>query len=995
MPVVDPERPDAVAAAALDPEPGAEEHPSAPARGGEAGGAAAAIGALPSLATLFPFPLDGFQLEAIDALNQGHSVVVSAPTGSGKTLVGEYAIHRALAHGQRVLYTTPLKALSNQKLRDFRACFGNRQVGLLTGDLSINREAPILVMTTEIFRNMLYAEIDHPEDDPLADVEAVVLDECHYMNDSQRGTVWEESIIHCPPAIQLVALSATVANADQLTDWLERVHGPTRLVLSDHRPVPLAFSFCSAKGLHPLLNEAGTGLHPNARVWRPPKTTRRKGPKPARPPQPEAPPIGFVVAQLAERQMLPAIYFIFSRRGCDRALRDLGSVCLVSAEEQARIRARLDAFVLATPEAVREGGHAEALLRGIAAHHAGVLPAWKELIEELFQQGLIKVVFATETLAAGINMPARTTVIAALSKRTERGHRPLMGSEFLQMAGRAGRRGLDTQGYVVTVQSRFEGVREAGQLALAPADPLVSQFTPSYGMVLNLLQRYELAKARELVERSFGRYLASLDLAEDERRIAELAAQLEVLSRGGDEVPWEDLEDYEKCRGRLREERRLLRILQQQAEETVAHELTLALQFASEGTLVSLRSPQLRSRVTPAVIVAKQPGPGQFPLLLCLSEENVWVLVPCSAVVALHAELACLQVNRLQMPLLHQAGELRHGEEGSAGLALAVASLARRHDMHTPRCDLQEEVCRQAELVQTIEAELEAHPAHRRADRRPLRQQRRRMEELQLELEERRRLLHHRSHRHWETVLELIEVLRFFGALAGEEGLEPTEVGRSVAALRGDNELWLGLALMSGHLDGLDPAELAAVLEAISTEVNRPDLWCAWPPPPAVEEALHDLRGLRRELQRQQERRGLVVPIWWEPELTGLVHAWAKGVGWSELIAATSLDEGDVVRVLRRTVDLLAQVPYAEAVSEQLRSRARKALRAINRFPVCEIEDLLAAGTAAAAAAATAEPPAVLTPPGSAPPPAVALPDPPPPSPPLMPAPGPPAELPG
>ncbi|MGB5134604.1 MAG: DEAD/DEAH box helicase [Prochlorococcaceae cyanobacterium] len=912
--------------------------------------------ARPDLAALFPFPLDPFQLEAIDALNQGHSVVVSAPTGSGKTLVGEYAIQRALSHGHKVFYTTPLKALSNQKLRDFREQFGAERVGLLTGDMSLNREAQVVVMTTEIFRNMLYAEIDHPDDDPLAGVEAVVLDECHYMNDSQRGTVWEESIIHCPPSIQLVALSATVANAGQLTDWIERVHGPTRLVHSDHRPVPLAFSFCSAKGLHPLLNEAGTDLHPNAKVWRAPKGTRRKGPKVPRPPQPEAPPLGFVVARMAERDMLPAIYFIFSRRGCDKGVRDLARLCLVSPDEQARIQARLDAFVTASPEAVREG-HAEPLLRGIASHHAGVLPAWKELIEELFQQGLIKVVFATETLAAGINMPARTTVISALSKRTERGHRPLMGSEFLQMAGRAGRRGLDSQGYVVTVQSRFEGVREAGQLALAPADPLVSQFTPSYGMVLNLLQRYDLAKARELVERSFGRYLATLDLVDDQARIAELEQQLLSLESGSDSAPWDDLEDYEKRRGRLREERRLLRTLQHQAEETLAHELTLALQFASEGTMVSLKAPPLQGRVTPAVIVAKVKGPGQFPLLLCLTDANLWILVPCSAVVSLHAELSCLQVAQIALPDLQHLGEHHHGDDRSAGLALAVASIARRHDMATPQYDLAAEVQAQAHLVQQLEEELELHPAHRRGDRRQLSKRRRRVEELAAELEECRRLLHFRSNRHWDTFLALIEVLRHFGALAGADGLEPTEVGRTVAALRGDNELWLGLALMSGHLDDLHPAELAAVLEAISTEVNRPDLWCGWPPPPAVEEALHDLRGLRREMGRQQERAHVAFPIWWEPELTGLVEAWARGVGWSELIANTSLDEGDVVRVMRRTVDLLAQIPYAEAVSQQLRDNARRALRAINRFPVCELEDLVPPS-----AQALPEPPAFASP---------------------------------
>ena len=893
--------------------------------------AAAATGGTLDPSQLFPFPLDGFQLEAIDALNQGHSVVVSAPTGSGKTLIGEYAIYRALAHGQRVFYTTPLKALSNQKLRDFRAQFGNDQVGLMTGDLTANREAPIVVMTTEIFRNMLYAELDGDED-PLEGVEAVVLDECHYMNDSQRGTVWEESIIHCPPPIQRVALSATVANAGQLTDWIEQVHGPTDLIVSNFRPVPLQFSFCSAKGLHPLLNEAGTGLHPNCKVWRAPKGHQRKGKTP-KPPQPEAPSLGFVVAQLAERQMLPAIVFLFSRRGCDKAVRDLAKASLVNEAEAARLLQRVEAFAENSPEAVRDGGHADALLRGVAAHHAGVLPAWKELIEELFQEGLVKVVFATETLAAGINMPARTTVISALSKRTENGHRPLMASEFLQMAGRAGRRGLDVQGYVVTVQSRFEGVREAGQLATSPPDPLVSQFTPSYGMVLNLLQRYELPKAKELVERSFGRYLATLDLVDDQARISELRGQLEQIGETATDVPWEDFEDYEKQRSRLREERRLLRILQQQAEETLAHELTLALQFASPGTLVSLKAPQLRGGVSPAVIVEKLEGPGQYPLLLCLTDENVWIVVPCHAVVCIHAELSCLQVQNIPAPMLEHAGELRHGDQPSGGLALAVGSMARRHDMHTPQYDLAGEVQEQSRLVHGLEEELEIHPAHRWGDRRQLKKQRRRMEELEEEIAERQRLLHHRANRHWETFLALIEILRHFGCL---DELEPTEIGRTVAALRGDNELWLGLALMSGHFDELAPADLAAALEAISTEVSRPDLWSGFPPPPLAEEALHDLRGLRRELLRLQEHHDVVVPVWWEPDLMGVVKAWAEGESWSDLIANTSLDEGDVVRLMRRTVDLLAQLPYCPAISEELRRNGRRALQMINRFPVKE-----------------------------------------------------------
>jgi superfamily II RNA helicase len=341
------------------------------------------------------------------------------------------------------------------------------------------------------------------------------------------------------------------------------------------------------------------------------------------------------------------------------------------------------------------------------------------------------------------------------------------------------------------------------------------------------------------------------------------------------------------------------------------------------------------------VIVEKVEGPGQFPLLLCLTDDNLWILVPCGAVVSLHAELSCLQVSQLQPPELRHAGEIRHGDLRSGGLALAVASMARRHDMHTPQYDLAGEVRQQAETVRCLEEELEGHPAHQWGDRKQLKKHRRRMEDLEAELDERQRLLHYRSNRHWDTFLALIEILRFFGALAGQDGLEPTEVGRTVAVLRGDNELWLGLALMSGHLDSLEPPDLAAVLEAISTEVNRPDLWCGFPPPPAAEEALHDLRALRRQLERQQEHGRVVVPVWWEPELTGLVARWARGASWSEVIASTSLDEGDVVRVLRRTVDLLAQIPYAEAISDQLRRNARRALRAINRFPVCEIDDLL------------------------------------------------------
>jgi superfamily II RNA helicase len=300
-------------------------------------------------------------------------------------------------------------------------------VGLLTGDASINRDAPILVMTTEIFRNMLYGTPIGQIGISLVDVEAVVLDECHYMNDRQRGTVWEESIIYCPRGVQLVALSATVANSDELTDWLNQVHGPTDLIYSDHRPVPLEFHFGNIKGLFPLLNDDKTQI--NHRLLR----KKKKGDKEKSKAhvKAETPSIIQVLSQLQERDMLPAIYFIFSRRGCDKSVADVGDFRLVNNEEAQQLRRQIDEFLTRNPEAGRSGQIAP-LYRGIAAHHAGILPAWKVLVEELFQQGLIKVVFATETLAAGINMPARTTVISTLSKRTDTGHRLLNASEFLQ-----------------------------------------------------------------------------------------------------------------------------------------------------------------------------------------------------------------------------------------------------------------------------------------------------------------------------------------------------------------------------------------------------------------------------------------------------------------------------------------------------------------------------------------------------------------------------------
>lgn len=444
----------------------------------------------------FPFELDDFQKEACNFIDEKKSVVVCAPTGAGKTVIAEHAINNALKNGTRIFYTTPLKALSNQKYYDFGEKYGQDKVGLLTGDTSINRNAQIVIMTTEVFRNMLYGTNFGSVTDNMKDVKYVVLDEVHYMNDEQRGTVWEESIIYCPTNVQIIALSATVANAQELTDWINTVHSKTELVDTDFRPVPLKFFYFDSSQptkLLPLLTPSGQlnkKIKPEKRVFGKKFQNKKSYVKE-------------IIRNLQENDMLPAIYFTFSRKKCDEQMEKCASLDLVTKSEKAQIRQFIDEFIAENPH-LYNNKHIEYLLYGVASHHAGLLPAWKILVEKLFQKGLIKVVFATETLAAGINMPARSTVISSTSKRTDSGHRMLTASEFLQMSGRAGRRGMDEVGYVTVVGTQFQTPEEVAELVLSDANPLESRFSPSYSMVLNLLQRFSLDEAKELILKSFG-----------------------------------------------------------------------------------------------------------------------------------------------------------------------------------------------------------------------------------------------------------------------------------------------------------------------------------------------------------------------------------------------------------------------------------------------------------------------------------------------------------
>jgi len=491
-----------------------------------------------SLENIFSFKLDPFQLQAIEKLQAGNNVLVCAPTGSGKTVIAEYAIHSALAAKKKVFYTTPLKALSNQKFADLSRQLGAEEVGLITGDVQVNRDrASVLVLTTEIFRNILYRP--DQDKDLIEQIAFLVLDECHYMQDADRGTVWEESIIYTPKCAQIIALSATVGNPHQLRDWMSSVCGETSLIQSDHRPIALRFFFSGYAGFKPLTDAQG---HINKQLLKASSQGKSK-----RRSQGQLPRMADTVRELNERQMLPAIYFLFSRKRCENATRQLSlenSLHLLNNSEVRQLRSHLDKACDDNPW-LRKHPHLPALYKGIACHHAGLLPSLKALIEKLFQAGLIKIVFATETLAAGINMPARSTVISQISKRTDSGHRILSNSEFLQMAGRAGRRGLDETGYVLILETPYEGVFEAAKLLKGKAEDLSSNFTPNYTMALNLAARCSLEQARELLDLSFARYQVnkeikalqdSLKTAKRSNKQQRLQKQLSEL----EEIPWKD-----------------------------------------------------------------------------------------------------------------------------------------------------------------------------------------------------------------------------------------------------------------------------------------------------------------------------------------------------------------------------------------------------------------------------------------------------------------------
>ena len=514
---------------------------------------------------LYDFAFDDFQRRACQALAGGHGVLVAAPTGSGKTVIGEFAVHLALAEGRKCFYTTPIKALSNQKYNDLARRYGTDQVGLLTGDNSINGEAPVVVMTTEVLRNMLYAGSS-----TLAGLAYVVLDEVHYLADRFRGAVWEEVIIHLPDSVRVVALSATVSNAEEFGDWLAQVRGGTTVIVDEHRPVPLWQHMLAGGRLYDLFIESGPGhgsrrngpdgdqgpagerraqVNPELlRLARRDDWAARKAP--SRPVRGGRRPVRFrsprrpdVIDRLDRAGLLPAITFIFSRAGCEAAVRQCldAGVRLTTPDEAAVITEIAERRTRDIPEAdlpvLGYGEWLTGLQRGIAAHHAGMLPTFKEVVEELFEAGLVRAVFATETLALGINMPARTVVVERLDKWNGETHADLTPGEYTQLTGRAGRRGIDVEGHAVVLwQPGVDPLAVAG-LAGTRTYPLNSSFRPSYNMAVNLVGQAGLDKAAALLESSFAQFQADravVGIARQARRSRAALAELGPACDRGD-----------------------------------------------------------------------------------------------------------------------------------------------------------------------------------------------------------------------------------------------------------------------------------------------------------------------------------------------------------------------------------------------------------------------------------------------------------------------------
>jgi ATP-dependent RNA helicase HelY len=880
--------------------------------------------------SLYPFGLDPFQVRACQALEAGNGVLVAAPTGAGKTVVGEYAVHLALSEGRKCFYTTPIKALSNQKYADLVARHGADSVGLLTGDNSINGEAPVVVMTTEVLRNMLYAGSP-----TLRGLGYVVMDEVHYLSDRFRGAVWEEVIIHLPESVRLVSLSATVSNAEEFGDWLVTVRGDTVVIVEEHRPVPLWQHVLANNRLYDLFVEDedrhrvdGRQARVNPELVRLAREQDRYSRAPGRRPQRGgqrtrkvwAPSRVEVVERLDAEGLLPAITFIFSRAGCDAAVTQClrAGLRLLQPDERDEVRAFVQERCADIPhEDLAVLGYHEwlqGLERGVAAHHAGMLPTFKEVVEQLFVKGLVKAVFATETLALGINMPARSVVLERLVKWNGEAHADVTPGEFTQLTGRAGRRGIDVEGHAVVAWSPGLEPDALAGLASTRTYPLRSSFRPSYNMAVNLVGQVGRERARQLLQSSFAQFQA-------DRAVVGLARQVrrnEDALDGYREAMTCHLGDFPEYAGLRRAIADREAELSRSGAANRAAAAAASLERLRPGDVINVPAGR-RGGLAVVLDPGLAAGPdGPRPTVLT-AERQVRRL----SLVDFPAPVESLR--RLRIPRSFNARNPTQRRDLASTLrntGLGDAAVHRARRARSAAAD-------DAELA-SLRARLRAHPCHGCAEREDHARWAERYTRLSRETEGLQRRVRNRTHTISRTFDRICALLEELGYLEGES---VTAHGRRLAAVYTELDLLASECLRCGVWDGLTPAELAACVSALVFESRQPeDAAAPRLPPGASREALAETVRIWGALENRERDHRIDSPR--EPDLgfAWATYQWASGQSLDSVLRDTDLQAGDFVRWTKQVVDLLGQLAVAARVDESdVAAGARRAADLLRR----------------------------------------------------------------
>jgi ATP-dependent RNA helicase HelY len=868
----------------------------------------------------YSFGLDPFQDEACRALEAGRGVLVAAPTGAGKTVVGEFAAHLALQTGRKCFYTTPIKALSNQKYADLSAWHGPDDVGLLTGDNSINGDASVVVMTTEVLRNMLYAGSD-----TLRGLGYVVMDEVHYLADRFRGAVWEEVIIHLPDDVRLVSLSATVSNAEEFGEWLGEVRGDTAVIVEEHRPVPLWQSMLVGRRLYDLYaDDAHSDVNPELlrlareddRFGRPGGSRRsRPGDRPRPRRGPWVPARPDVVEELDRAGMLPAITFIFSRQGCDQAVAQClrAGLRLNSAAEARDVRHHVEQRTRDLPdEDLGVLGYHEwldGLERGLAAHHAGMLPTFKEVVEELFVRGLVKAVFATETLALGINMPARTVVLERLSKWNGEAHVDITPGEYTQLTGRAGRRGIDVEGHAVVLYTPGVDPKHVAGLASTRTYPLRSSFRPSYNMAVNLVGKVGRHTARELLESSFAQFQADRSVVGLARQVRRNEEALEGY-REAMTCDLGDFADYAGLRRRLTD--REAELARRGAASRRA-EAANALERLRTGDVI--RIPAGR-RAGLAVVL--DPG-----LAEGLEGPRPTVLTADRQVKKLTVHDFPVPVEPLARVKVPKSFNSRN-PKSRRDLVSSMRNTGVEEGTGRPR--RQASGAADDPEIARLRAELRAHPCHRCPEREDHARWAERFHRLRRETDALERRVEGRTNTIARTFDRVCRLLQDGGYLDGDT---VTPAGAQLARIYNDADLLVAECIRRRLWDGLSAPELAAVVSSVAYEARREEAGPPRLPGGRVRPTLTEMQRLWVRLKDAESDHRLNFLREPDAGFAWAAHRWASGHPLDTVLTETDLPAGDFVRWVKQLLDLLGQIE--DVAEEPLRATARAAIRALDR----------------------------------------------------------------